>query len=126
MRGLPIVGTVVLCAAAMIGLGYVHPFGDPRSGAGAAVEVRVKGLPVGVRRALVQRYRLDETHSNAYTAWKAMGSPQSPTAEQIAALKRAGGLELLGSPVWVDVDAGSVRVETKLERESMELMRLSW
>jgi xylan 1,4-beta-xylosidase len=97
-------------------------------GGGAEVKVWVKGLPVGVKRALVQRYRIDGTHSNAYTVWKAMGSPQSPTAEQVAALKAAGGLELLGSPVWVDVDAdaGSVTVRTKLERESMELMRLSW
>ncbi len=75
-------------------------------GEGADVSVRVKGLPVGVKRALVERYRMDETHSNAYTAWKAMGSPQTPSAEQIAALKRAGGLELAGSPVWVDVDGG--------------------
>jgi len=95
-------------------------------GAGADVQVRVKGLPVGVRRALVQCYRIDGTHSNAYTVWKAMGSPQTPTAEQVVALKAAGGLELLGSPVWVDVDAGSVKVETRLERESMELMRVSW
>ncbi len=98
-----------------------------RMGAGGAdVEVRVKGLPAGVKRALVERYRLDETHSNAYTVWKAMGSPQSPTAEQVAALKKAGGLELLTSPGWVDVDAGTVKVATRLERESMELMRVSW
>jgi cytochrome c len=31
-------GAAVLCAAAMIGLGYVHPFGDPRSNATTAVE----------------------------------------------------------------------------------------
>ncbi len=95
-------------------------------GEGADVSVRVKGLPVGVKRALVERYRLDGTHSNAYTAWKAMGSPQTPSAEQIAALKRAGGLELAGSPVWMDVEAGSLRVETRLERESLELVRVSW
>jgi len=93
---------------------------------GADVEVRVKGLPVGVTRVLVQRYRLDETHSNAYTVWKAMGSPQRPTAEQVAVLKKVGGLELLTSPVWVDVNAGTVKVETSLRRESVELMRVSW
>jgi xylan 1,4-beta-xylosidase len=95
-------------------------------GGGAEVAVRMKGLPVGVRRALLERYRIDATHSNAYTAWKAMGSPQSPSAEQIAALKEAGGLELLTSPVWVDVDGRSVVVKTMLARESIELMRLSW
>jgi xylan 1,4-beta-xylosidase len=105
----------------------VWDYHDVAEGGGSAdVEVRVKGLPAGVKRALVQRYRLDETHSNAYTVWKAMGSPQSPTAEQIAALKRAGGLELLRSPGWVDVDAGGVVVKTSLERESVELMRISW
>lgn len=105
----------------------VWNYHDVADGGGSAdVGVRVKGLPDGVKRALVQRYRLDETHSNAYTAWKAMGSPQAPTEEQVAALTRAGGLELVGSPVWVDVEAGSVRVETKLGRESMELMRVSW
>jgi xylan 1,4-beta-xylosidase len=55
-----------------------------------------------------------------------MGSPQSPSAEQLAALKAAGGLELLTSPAWTDVEAGTVKVETRLERESMELMRVSW
>jgi hypothetical protein len=37
-----------------------------------------------------------------------------------------GGLELSTSPVWVDVEGGVVKLETRLERESMELMRLSW
>jgi xylan 1,4-beta-xylosidase len=105
----------------------IWDYHDVAEGSGDAdVEVRVKGLPLGVKRALVQRYRLDETHSNSYTAWKAMGSPQSPTAEQVAALKREGGLELLTSPVWADVEAGSVTVAAKLGRESMELMRVSW
>ena len=105
----------------------VWDYHDVADGGGEAeVEVLVKGLPVGVKRALVERYALDETHSNSYTAWKAMGSPQTPTAEQVAALKRAGGLELVGSPGWVDVEAGRVLVKTKLGRESVELMRVSW
>jgi len=32
----------------------------------------------------------------------------------------------LTSPVWVDVADGSVEVKTRLERESMELVRVSW
>jgi xylan 1,4-beta-xylosidase len=79
-----------------------------------------------VGRALLQEYRIDETHSNAYTVWKGMGSPQSPTVEQIAELKAAGGLELLRSPEWVTAVKGSAVVTTVLPRESVELMRLSW
>jgi xylan 1,4-beta-xylosidase len=88
--------------------------------------VQVDGLPLGVRRALLQEYRIDATHSNAYTVWLGMGSPQKPTAEQIAELKARGGLELLASPEWVDVAKGRVVVKTMLPRESIELMRLSW
>jgi xylan 1,4-beta-xylosidase len=95
-------------------------------GEAAEVRVEVKGLPVGVGRALLQEYRIDETHSNAYTVWKGMGSPQSPTVEQIAELKAAGGLELLRSPEWVTAVKGSAVVTTVLPRESVELMRLSW
>jgi xylan 1,4-beta-xylosidase len=96
-------------------------------GGGAAdVSVQVGGVPAGVRRVLVEEFRIDETHSNAYTVWKGMGSPQSPTVEQIAALKRAEGLELLRSPVWTDVVDGGVVVKTNLPRESVELMRFSW
>jgi xylan 1,4-beta-xylosidase len=105
----------------------VWDYHDVAEGGGRAeVKVQVKGLPVGVRRALVERYRIDGTHSNAYTAWKAMGSPQRVSAEQVAALQAVGGLELSTSPVWVDVEGGVVKLETRLERESMELMRLSW
>ncbi len=101
-----------------------HDAADGGEAADASVEV--EGLPVGVGRALLQEYRIDGTHSNAYTVWLGMGSPQSPTAEQIAALKAAGGLELLRSPEWVEVAKGRVVVKARLPRESIELMRLSW
>ena len=95
-------------------------------GEAAETRVEVEGVPVGVGRALLQVYRIDGTHSNAYTVWLGMGSPQMPTVEQIAALKAAGGLELLRSPEWVEVARGRVVVKTRLPRESVELMRLSW
>ncbi|MGA8939934.1 MAG: beta-xylosidase, partial [Acidobacteriaceae bacterium] len=105
----------------------VWDYDDVAEGAGSAeATVLVKGLPVGVKRVLVQRYRIDATHSNAYTAWKAMGSPQRMTAEQMGALKGVEGLQLLESPQWVDVVDGSVTVRTALPRESVELMRLGW
>lgn len=37
-------------------------------------------------------YSLDSTHSNAVAAWRKMGSPAYPTAEQIASLKQAAVL----------------------------------
>jgi xylan 1,4-beta-xylosidase len=75
---------------------------------------------------LLQHYRIDETHSNSYTVWKKLGSPQSPTAEQYAQLKEAGQLHLLSSPEWLDVSDGKVTVATSLPRQATSLMRLKW
>jgi hypothetical protein len=77
-------------------------------------------------RVLVRHYRIDETHSNAWTAWKAMGSPQRPTPEQYARLEAAGQLQLADSPKWVDVRAGAMKLEFSLPRQSVSLMELSW
>jgi xylan 1,4-beta-xylosidase len=93
---------------------------------GAAVQVNVAGIPAGVKKVLLQHYRIDDTHSNSYTLWKAMGSPQAPTAEQYARLKEAGQLELLNSPVWLDVSDGKVTVGTDLPRQATSLLRLIW
>ena len=55
-----------------------------------------------------------------------MGSPQSPTPEQYAELKAAGQLQLLSSPAWLDVDNGTVTVETTLPRQAVSLLRIKW
>lgn len=86
----------------------------------------VKEIPDGVRRVLLEQFRIDDTHSNAYTAWLAMGSPQHPTDEQYAQLKAAGQLETLGSPQWLDVHDGKVGIIASLPLESVSLMRLQW
>ncbi len=92
----------------------------------AEAQVTITGVPAGVKKALLEYYRIDETHSNAYTVWKAMGSPQSPTPEQYAQLKAAGQLQLLTSPEWLGVSGGKVTISTSLPRQSVSLMRLKW
>jgi xylan 1,4-beta-xylosidase len=92
----------------------------------ADVEVTIAGIPVGVKRVLLEHYRIDDTHSNAYAVWKAMGSPQPPTPEQYAHLKAAGQLELLTSPEWLDVSRGKVTIATTLPRQATSLMHLKW
>ena len=93
---------------------------------GAEVQVTVAGIPAGIHRVLLHHYRIDQNHSNAYTVWKAMGSPQSPTAEQYSKLKAAGQLELLNSPRWLDVYDGKVNISTDLPRQATSLMQLKW
>lgn len=88
--------------------------------------VTIHGIPAGVQRVLLEHYRIDQTHSNAYTVWQQMGSPQHPTAQQYADLQAAGQLQLLTSPVWLDVKDGQVTVSTDLPRESISLLHLTW
>ena len=57
------------------------------------VTVKISGIPPAVHRVLLEHFRIDDTHSNAYTVWMAMGSPQEPTPEQYAQLKAAGQLQ---------------------------------
>jgi xylan 1,4-beta-xylosidase len=92
----------------------------------ATVTVTIGGIPPGVRRVLLEHYRIDEQHSNAYTLWKSMGSPQRPTDEQYAKLKASAGLELFESPVWLEVDRGVVSISTDLPRQATSLLRLKW
>ncbi len=88
--------------------------------------VTIRGLPAGVQRVLLEHYRIDQTHSNAYTVWQQMGSPQHPTSQQYAELQAAGQLELLTSPEWLDVTGGTVTISTELPRESISLLHLTW
>ena len=101
-----------------------HDVDEPA--AASPTTVTISGLPANAHRVLVIHYRIDDTHSNAYTVWKAMGSPQHPTEEQYTELKGKDGLQLLTSPVWMDVTAGAITVTTQMPRQSISLLQVSW
>jgi xylan 1,4-beta-xylosidase len=88
--------------------------------------VTVSGLPAGVKRARVREWRIDDTHSNAYTVWKAMGSPAHPDAEQTTKLEAAGKLQELGAARDIAVDDGAVKLQETLPGESVSLFELTW
>jgi xylan 1,4-beta-xylosidase len=92
----------------------------------APVSIAIGGIPAGVDRVLLEHYRIDDAHSNAYTVWQKMGSPQHPTAQQYADLQAAGQLQLLTSPEWLDVHGGEVKITTELPRQGISLLRLKW
>ena len=98
-------------------------YADDVPGPDAPVRIAVDGLPDG--RLLAHHYRIDASHSNAYTAWKQMGSPQSPTPEQYAALERAGRLQELDSPRWMTARGGRLELRFALPRQGVSLIRLA-
>jgi xylan 1,4-beta-xylosidase len=91
----------------------------------AEVRIAVGGLPDAARRVLVRHYRIDDAHSNAYTVWKQIGSPQNPTPEQYAAIERAGQLQLLDSPRWMPVAGGKLDLAFALPRQGVSLVQLT-
>jgi xylan 1,4-beta-xylosidase len=95
-----------------------------KTGPAAPVNVTIGGLPAG--RLQLHHYRVDNQHSNSYEVWKKMGSPQSPTAEQIKQLERAGQLELLEAPRWVTAKNGSLQMQFDLPRHGVSLIRVTW
>jgi hypothetical protein len=90
----------------------------------AAVTFSVKlpaGFPAQVR---LTHYRMDTTHSNAYTAWLKLGSPQTPTAAQLTQLKAAMALETLAAPSLVAATNGVVTQTFDLPRHGVSLIVL--
>jgi len=88
------------------------------------VSVKLKGLTA--KKFLLTHYRIDQEHSNAYTAWKKMGSPQNPDEQQFAILEKAGQLEMLHSPAWIQNTNGEVQMNIDLPRQGISLLRFTW
>jgi xylan 1,4-beta-xylosidase len=99
---------------------------DDVPAAEANVRLEIAGIPGTATRVLVRHYRIDESHSNAWTAWKAMGSPQHPAPEQYSRLEAAGQLQMAESPRWADVRGRATTLEFSLPRQGVSLMELSW
>jgi xylan 1,4-beta-xylosidase len=92
----------------------------------AAIDLAITGLPADAKRGLLEHFRLDSDHSNAFAAWTEMGSPQSLSESLYKRLESAGQLQLLESPAWVEMQQGKVQLQFMLPRQSLSLVRLSW
>ena len=102
-----------------------HYHDDDVTGPAAAIDLKLTGLPLPRGEMKLQHFRIDQEHSNAFTAWKKMDSPQSPTAEQYRQLERAGQLAALPStPVRVENNQASLKVE--LPRQAVSLLVFEW
>lgn len=96
----------------------------PNGAPPAPVSVQVSGLPA--RFVRVEHYRIDGQHSNAFSVWRQMGSPQAPTPEQYSALEAAGQLQLLDAPRQFAVEKGQIGVQFELPRQALSLLRIRW
>ncbi len=103
-----------------------HYHDDDVPGPDAAVTLAVDGLPAGVTTARLTHYRIDATHSNAFTAWQRMGSPAAPTPEQYGELEAAGRLQPLAPDAAVALHDGQTTLAFILPRQAVSLLVLDW
>ena len=104
-----------------------HYYDDDIPGATADIALTLTGLPPEATAPKVAHYRVDATHSNAYTLWLALGSPTAPTKSQYSQLEAAAQLGQLDTdPAIVTTDHGVATLKFPLPRQAVSLLVLSW
>jgi xylan 1,4-beta-xylosidase len=103
-----------------------HYHDDDVPGPAAAVAVDVSELPVSIARARLVHFRIDDEHSNSFTAWKRLGAPERPSDDQYALLERAGKLTAMGNPEAVRAARGRLRISLRLPRQAVSLLVVTW
>jgi xylan 1,4-beta-xylosidase len=99
-------------------------YDDDQPAAPAAVTLQVKNIPA--KKVSIKEYRIDEQASNAYSAWKSMGSPQQVSREQYAILENAGKLKQVSGEKRQPVRKGTLIKTISLPRQAVSLVELQW
>jgi xylan 1,4-beta-xylosidase len=88
------------------------------------VSLRVERLSFGgdVR---VSHTRIDARHSNSHTAWRALGSPQDPSEDQLRAIRDRQGLEPIGAEQTATVRNGALSLRVALPLPSVSLVEIA-
>lgn len=103
-----------------------HYHDDDVPGPDAEVHLAITGLPADVTHATLTHYRIDHDHSNAYTRWQKMGSPDKPTEAQYHELLEHDGLETLGDRQSQTITDGGTTLSFTLPRQGVSLLVLDW
>jgi len=123
VRGMPDVDAVATRAERHIDVMLWNYHDDDIAAPVAEIALDVDGMPTG--KVHVERFLVDAQHSNAYSEWQRMGSPEHPTTQQFMKLQRAAKLEIVDrSDLAVSAEHASLNL--KLERQGVMLVRLSW
>ncbi|HTN38434.1 MAG TPA: hypothetical protein VL053_15240 [Arachidicoccus sp.] len=97
---------------------------DDKQGAPEPVVININNIPA--KKVMLTHYRIDNEHSNSYAVWKKIGSPQNPTAAQIATLQKAGQLQTMSKPQSLEVSSNHLLVNISIPRQGVSLLRLDW
>jgi len=90
----------------------------------AFIKMKLQHLPSA--NVTVSCFLVDEEHSNSYTLWKKMGSPQQVSEEMLIRLKKAGQLQKRGSNKQLTVLNGTINYQLNLATQGVALLKVSW
>lgn len=122
VRGRPDVSALAAVGDSRVCVLLWHYHDDDVEGPAADVTLALDGFPQSVRKARLQRFEIDSNHSNAFTVWKQMGSPQTLTADQFARLEKAGKLGEINTPQKIVAGNGKIRMKIVLPRQAVSLL----
>jgi xylan 1,4-beta-xylosidase len=99
---------------------------DSNQSAPAEIRLRIERLPQHVSRVFLEHWGVDRDHSNAYTVWQTMGSPQNPSPGEYERLKAAGQLQLRESPRWIVPVGKTVEITFTQPAQGLSLLNVTW
>jgi xylan 1,4-beta-xylosidase len=91
----------------------------------ASIRLKVKLPPDFGSKVKVIHYRIDDTHSNAYTKWLELGSPQNPSPQMLIKLTSAMELQMLEPIRVIDITDNHVSFGFDLPRFGLSLIVLN-
>ncbi len=97
---------------------------DSNATALSNIHLNLAGLQT--KRLKYQRFAIDQTHSNSYSAWKQMGSPQAPSAAQYRELEASSKLQLAEPPRKLSAKSGKLQCAFTMPPQSVSLLELTW
>ena len=126
VRGAPDVGSIAARDGNRIAVLVWHYHDDDVAGPDAQVHLDLIHLPRAFAKgARLTQFRVDRDHSNAYTAWLAMGSPEAPNDAQRAALLKAAQLaKTTPDDQPIKVARGAAALDLTLPRQGVALLVL--
>jgi xylan 1,4-beta-xylosidase len=101
-----------------------HYHDDDVAGPDAAISLDLSGITSGAGKATLHHFRVDREHSNAFEAWKKIGSPANPSPEQYRSLERTSQLTEIEVPRDVQIEGGKLSLKLTLPRQAVSLLRL--
>jgi xylan 1,4-beta-xylosidase len=99
-----------------------HYHDDDVEGPVARIRFELQNLPLADGTASLDQYLIDKEHSNAYTAWQKMGSPQNPDPDQYRKLEQSSQLEKVTGEKEIDVRDSTAILDLVLQRQGVTLL----